>query len=230
MMKTASMSVRPRSMNAQQKRPLQQIRFGTLAFVLLLVVLSHTSARAQSLQASIKAIGAGVVGGHSERNSLVGAGISLELNDVLQVFAEATFEVGQSYPADTQEPPSRTSSINEPAIIIIVNAPFAGNRTRVNATYFGGLRLITPPDRNVRTFVAAGIGLAQFKVAAVSYPDGLPTGYYTDNVNIWGAGGGLSKTVRERWVVEGEYRWCHPWSEFASSSFHRVQAGFGLTF
>ena len=127
------------------------------------------------------------------------------------------------------DPPPSSRSSGGPVIVVITTEPL-GIPGRINATYFGGLRLIAPPDRTVRAFVDVGIGLARFKGTRTSYPDNLPVGYYTENRSVWGVGGGLSKTLHERWVLDGEYRWCHSWSDLAGPSFHRVQAGLGFAF
>lgn len=172
-------------------------RLAAIAAVLLLMPLCPTTAFAQTSRIIIKGVGAGTLGSRVGSTSLVGGGITIEPAALVEFFAEATWEVGHSYPADTQEAPSHTSYVSEPVAVIITNTPLEGIRSRINAVYFGGLRLITPPDRTVRTFVAVGLGLAQFKGTTVSDPDNLPRGYYTEGLSIWGVGGGgLEDTAR----------------------------------
>ncbi|MGC4084664.1 MAG: outer membrane beta-barrel protein [Vicinamibacterales bacterium] len=196
----------------------------------LLWLANAATAFAQSSQVTIKAVGAATLGTDVTHTALVGGGVIVEPTELLQFFAEASLEPWHSYPADTQAPPSSLANVGVPFAVIIVNTPLGMDRVRVNTTYFGGLRLITPRDRTVRTFVDVGIGVATFKTARMSYPDFLPSGYYTENLSIWGAGGGLSTTLHERWVLDGEYRWCHPWAEITGSNFHRLQVGLGFTF
>lgn len=211
--------------------PLQRrlARRAVLAAVLVLAPLCSTPAFAQTPRFVVKALGAGTLGSHVDRTALVGGGVALEPSPLTQLFAEGSWEVGHSYPADTMVSPS-DASYSGPFIIVIANTPFEGPRPRIDAVYFGGIRLITPPDRTVRVFVDGGVGIAQFKGTVTAYPDNRLLGYYTDNVSVWGAGGGFSKAVGQRWVFEGEYRWCHPTSDTSGVPFHRGQAGLGVSF
>lgn len=138
----------------------------------VLVLAFPVSASAQGPRTTIKAIGAGVLGSDVASTALVGGGLTVERSDLLQFFAEATVELGHTYPADTPRP--ATAATGEPVFVIITDRPL-GLLPRVHATYFGGLRLITPPDRTVRAFVAAAAGLATYKGTTLSYPDFLPS-------------------------------------------------------
>ncbi len=202
----------------------------SVAAVIVVSVLCPTAASAQSPRLGIKAIGAGTLGNQVGRATHLGGGVTVDATPLVELFGEATLEVGHAYPADTRDAPSQTPNAGEPVFVIITNTPIDGIRSRVNAVYFGGIRLITPPDRTVRTFVDVGTGLAQYKATTTSYPSNLPDGHYTEQLGVWGIGGGFSKTVRDRWVLDAEYRWCHPWSELRGQPFHRVQAGLGLAF
>lgn len=212
--------------------PLQRwlARRAVVAAVLVLTPFCSTPAFAQTPRLVVKALGAGTLGSQVDRTALVGGGVALEASPLVQLFAEGTWEVGHAYPADTMAPPSSRLSTGVPVAVVILNTPFEGIRRRVNAVYFGGVRLITPSDRTVRTFVDAGIGVARFKGTETAYPDNRLLGYYTETQSVWGVGGGFSTTRNERWVFEGEYRWCHPTSEIAGVPFHRVQADLGFSF
>lgn len=198
--------------------------------VIVVSVLCPTAASAQSPRLAIKAIGAGTLGTQVGRTTHLGGGVTVDATPLVELFGEATLEAGHAYPADTRDAPSQAPNAGEPVFVIILNTPIDGIRSRVNAMYFGGIRLITPPDRTVQTFVDIGAGLAQYKATTTSYPSNLPDGYYTEQLGIWGIGGGLSTTVHDRWVLDAEYRWCHPWSEVRGHPFHRLQAGIGVAF
>lgn len=196
------------------------------AAVVILLGLSSTA----FAQLTIRAVGAETLGWRNGRTGVVGGGLTVEPHDIVQVFADAAFEFGHTYPADTIRRPSYATSVGAPSQVIIVSTPDDPHGpVQIVATYFGGVRLITPPDRPVRVFANIGMGFARYKSSERSLLTDV-TGYYTAHETEWGFGGGFSKAFHERWVVDGEYRLCAPLATDYGQGFQRVQVSIGRTF
>ena len=95
----------------------------------------------------------------------------------------------------------------------------------------GGLRLTTPRERTVRSFLAAGAGYSRIR-HSFDFPDvdgAVRTSRTTSRDGYVTLGGGFSGHISPRVMVEGEYRRFQPWSD-AGLGLHVVQASIGLTF
>jgi hypothetical protein len=133
--------------------------FGLATF--LMVVCQPFSVAAQE-RAVVRAIATGAVGVEPlEGTRLFGAGVTVSVNDIVQLFGDGGLEIGRSYPPDSPRP---TGPSGPPVLIVLVEP-----HERIDRLLVAGFRVSIPPDHRVRPFVELGAGLARARNADVIF-------------------------------------------------------------
>ena len=192
-----------------------------LAALLLVVCLASPVAAQERLV--VRGIGVATFGVDPlEGTRLVGAGVTIDVNDIVQLIGDASLEIGQSYPPDTPRP---TGPPGIPFQIVLVEP-----HQRIDRLLVAGLRLIVPRRHRVRPFVESGAGLARERNADVLFTVPQRTVYSSRLNRLVSVGGGISMPVSKRILFDVGYRWHQLLLHAPTSSLSTLGASVGVVF
>jgi len=192
-----------------------------LAALLLVVCLASPVAAQERLV--VRGIGVATFGVDPlEGTRLVGAGVTIDVNDIVQLIGDASLEIGRSYPRDTPRP---TGPPGIPFQIVLVEP-----HQRIDRLLVAGLRLIVPQRHRVRPFVEFGAGLARERNADVLFTVPQRTVYSSRLNRLVSVGGGISMPVSKRILFDVGYRWHQLLLDASTSNLSTLGASVGVVF
>jgi hypothetical protein len=161
----------------------------------------------------VRAIAVSTLGAEPfDSTKLFGAGVTVHVNDIVQVFADGQLEIGRSYPPDR---PVSTGPSGPPVQIVLAEL----TSERIDRLLVAGLRLSVPPGHRVRPFLELGAGLARARNAYVTFTVPQTTEYSSRHDRLAAIGGGISTSLSRHIVVDVGYRWHQQFRDGPTGSF-----------
>jgi hypothetical protein len=197
-------------------------RASVLLFATLLMVVCHAFSVAAQERTVVRAFAVGTLGVEPlEGTRLFGAGVTVNVTDVVQVFGDGALETGRSYPPDTPRPTGPAG----PVFQIVLVEP----HQRIDRLLVAGVRVSVPQNHRVRPFLELGAGLTRARNADVILTL-LPqrTEYSSRWDRLASIGGGISMSLSKRIVVDAGYRWHQLLRDAPNGSFSALTASVGL--
>ena len=190
-------------------------KFGRFLSALVTMLCALAVPRDGCAEGTFVLRGLGVGTFASKTTPLLGIGVGIELNPIIQINAEASREFGRADPQvfSTAAPPGSL-----PVDIVII----AIDNTRVDRRLTGGARFRLPTPHRLRPFAEVNAGWARRTTRYL--PGTIRDEGSTEVRPLVEAGGGISVSLSSRTALEASYRIGQLVEEFTSD----VVQAFGL--
>jgi len=190
------------------------------ALTFAVAALAAVDARAQE-SFVVRGLGLGTFG-TSDTTGLLGVGLGVNLNEVMQVTFDASREFGRADPY--QRPVAPSTVIGIPTAIIIVLADSA----RVDRVVTGGVRFRLPTSFRLKPFAAIHAGLVRVTTRFV--PVSIADEGSIDWRTLVEGEGGISISVVNRLAVDMSYRVGSATRDYDSDVVQSVGLGVAVGF